>query len=119
MLKGALTLASLGLAFNVILWSVPGMVAASALPHALFPEAMPALSQALASAEGRTGATVSLPDALLQLIGAESEALEVANAALQPGTPPADLSARANAAGARVLDAAYVYVHSAQAVLNH
>ncbi len=38
MLKAPLALASFGLAVNVMLWSVPGMVAASALPHAFLPD---------------------------------------------------------------------------------
>jgi hypothetical protein len=117
MLKGPLLFASFGLALNVVLWSVPGMVGASALPHLVFPDNAPTLAQALASAERGAGVTPSLPDALMLLIGAESEALQVAGMGLQQPTP-ADLAPRANQAGARVLDAVRTYVRSADAVFR-
>jgi hypothetical protein len=92
-------------------------VGASALPHLIFQNNAPTLAQALASAESAAGRTVSLPEALLQLVGAESEALEVAGMGLQQPIPP-DLASRADHAGARVLGAVSTYVRSAQAVLN-
>jgi len=117
MLKGPLVLASFGLALNLFVWGVPGMVAASGAAHLLLPAQTPSLSQALGSLERTAGPTPSLPDALIQLIGAESEALQVAGDGLtQPA--PEDLVPRANAAGTRVLDAATTYVRSAQAVVS-
>ena len=117
MLRASTLLAALGLALNVMLWSVPGLVAASALPHAVLPESAPTLPSLLASAERAAGPTPGVPDALVQLIGAEAEALQVAGAALrQPA--PADLGPTASAAGARVLDAASRYVRSAQGTLD-
>jgi hypothetical protein len=113
-----MVLATLGLAMNVMLWSMPGLVAASALPHALFPDSAPTLASLLASAESGAGQSPGLADALVQLIGAEAEALQVAGAALrQPA--PADLGPSANAAGARVLSAVNAYARSAQRTLGH
>ena len=116
MLKGPLLLASFGLALNAMLWSVPAMVGASAMPHVLVPDSAPTLAEVLSRADASGGAT-SMPDALLHLIGAESEALQVAAAGLQQPTPT-DLAPRANHAGARVMDAVSVYVRSAQAALH-
>jgi hypothetical protein len=117
MFRIPILMATLGLAFNLLLWSVPAFVAASALPHAVFPDNAPTLSGALAQAEHAAGPMPSLPDALLQLIGAESEALQVAGLGLQT-PPPADLAPRADHAGARVLDTVTVYIRSASAVLK-
>src|SRR5260221_5945826 len=94
-MRGTLVLASLGLAFNVLLWSVPLFVGAAALPHALFPDSAPTLARALETAESTAKPTPSLQDALLQLFGAESEALHVAGVGLQPD-PPSDLAAHAD-----------------------
>jgi hypothetical protein len=113
-----MVLATLGLALNVILWSVPGLVAASALPHALYGEFAPPLSSLLASAESAAGPSPGMADALLQLIGAEAEALQVAGAALRQPVP-ADLGPSANAADARVLSAVTTYARSAQRALEH
>lgn len=59
----------------------------------------------------------NLLDALVVLIGAESEALQVAGDALQQPTPP-DLAPRANAAGDRVEDAVKTYIRTAEAVVG-
>jgi hypothetical protein len=115
--RAPLLLASFGLALNVMLWCVPGMVAASALPHAFVPDSMPTLAAALARAERDTGDTPSVPDALLRLIGAESEALQVAGLGLQQPAP-ADLAARANHAGQGVLAAVNTYVAASRAALH-
>jgi hypothetical protein len=118
MLRGPLIMATFGLAFSAMLWIVPAMVAASAAPHLFAPNIAPTLAQVLATAERTAGLTPSLPDALMQLIGAESEALEVAGLGLQQPRP-ADLAARADHASARVLDAVRTYIRSASAVLNN
>jgi hypothetical protein len=94
-------MAALGLAFNVMLWSLPVLVGA----------------KALAAAERSAGPTPGLLDALTQLIGAEVEALEVAGVGLQQ-PPPADLAPRATHAGARVMDAITTYIRSAAAALD-
>jgi hypothetical protein len=117
MLKAPLTLASFGLALNVMLWCVPAMVGASALPHALMPESMPTLAEVLAQAERDAGVPPSAPDALLQLIGAETEALQVVGAGLQQPAP-ADLARQANHAGNRVFEAVTAYVATSRAALH-
>jgi hypothetical protein len=111
-------MATAGLAINLMLWGVPGMVGASALPHLIAPDRAPTLAQTLFNAGRSSGKTPSVPDALMQLIGAEAEALQVAGAALQQPTP-ADLAPRANEAGGRVLEAVTSYARSAQAALDH
>jgi hypothetical protein len=110
-------MAALGLAFNVVLWSLPALVGATALPRALFPDAAPRLSETLATAERAAGPKPGLLDALTQLIGAEAEALEIAGLGLQQPTPP-DLGQRADHAGARVIDALTTYIRSAAAALD-
>jgi hypothetical protein len=110
-------MATFGLACNVVLWSVPALVGAGALPHAIFPNSTPSLPQTLAQLERSAGPTPSLLDALTQLIGAEGEALEVAGRGLQQPTAP-DLGPRANHAGARVLDAITTYIRSASEVFD-
>jgi hypothetical protein len=110
-------LATFGLACSFVLWTVPAFVAAAALPHALFPNTAPTLSEVIASAERTSGPTPNLLDALTRLIGAESEAMQVAAAGLQQPTPP-DLAPRANQASAHVLDAVQAYVRSAQAIVD-
>jgi hypothetical protein len=117
-IRGALSMTGLGLAFNFFLWTIPALVAAAALPHSIFGESAPSLSQALAQLERNAGPTPSLADALVQLIGAESEALQVAGAALQP-TRPADLASQADYAGNRVKSAVTVYVGAVQNTLDH
>jgi hypothetical protein len=118
MRKGPLYLATLGLALNLVLWGVPGMVAASAAAHYALPDNTPTLSAALQGIEVGSGPTPSLLNGLVQLIGAEAEAMQVAGAALQQQPPPEDLVPRANAASARVLQAATSYVRAAQALTN-
>ena len=118
MIRGALGLASFGLAFNLFLWSIPVVVAAAAVPHAIFGDSAPMLSQALAQVERNAGSTPSLADALVQLVAAESEALQVAGAGLQT-PPPANLATQADHAGNRVKDAVTVYVKAAQTTLDH
>jgi hypothetical protein len=115
--RGSVGLAALGLAFNVMLWSLPALVGGAALPHALFPNSAPRASEALTAAERSAGPRPGLFDALTQLIGAEVEALEVAGLGLQQPTPP-ELAPRANHAGARVMEAISTYIRSAAAVLD-
>jgi hypothetical protein len=117
MLRPPLLLATFGLACSFVLWTVPAFVAAAAVPHALFPNSAPSLSQVIALAERTSGPTPNLLDALTRLIGAESEAMQVAAAGLQQPTPP-DLGPRADQASARVLDAVHTYVRSAQAIVD-
>ena len=113
-------LASFGLAVTLFLWSMPGLVAASAAAHLAMPASAPTLVQALDALQsnGATGRSPTLLDALLMLVGAEAEALQVAGAALQQPAP-VDLATRANAAGARVEDAVYAYVGAARALVTH
>ena len=110
-------MASCGLALNVLLWSVPAMVGASAVPRLILPNGAPTLGEVLAAAEAKAGITPSLPDALLQLIGAEAEALQVAADGLRQPTP-GDLAPRANHAGDRVLQAVTTYARSANGIFN-
>ena len=110
-------MASLGLALNLMLWSVPALVGASAVPHLVLPNTAPTLAETLAAVENKSGVTPSLPEALVQLIGAEAEALQVAGQGLQQPLPD-DLAAKANHAGVRVLQAVTTYVRSANAVFN-
>ena len=116
MLKGPLVLASFGLGLNLFLWGIPGRVAASSAAHAVFPNATPTQSQTLSAVD--SASDKSLYTALATLIGAESEALQVAGDGLQQPTP-ADLASRANAAGAHVEDAAASYMRAAQAIFSH
>jgi hypothetical protein len=118
MLRLLPTIATLGLAVNLALWSIPLVVGASAAPQLLSADPVPTLAQALSAVERTAGPVPSLPEALLQLIGAESEALEVAGFGLQPGPLPDDLASHANHASARVLEAVKTYIRSAQAVLE-
>ena len=106
-------LASFGLALNLFLWGIPGLVMASGAVHAVFPSSTPTQSQMVDS-----GSDKSLYTALVRLIGAELEALQVAGDGLQQPTP-ADLAPRASAAGAHVEDAAVTYIRAAQAVFSH
>jgi hypothetical protein len=110
-------LASFGLAVNLFLWGIPGLVAAAGAAHLVAPTSTPTLAETLQSLESHSSATPGLEDALIKLIGAESEALQVAGDALQQPTPT-DIAPRANAAGAHVEDAAATYVRAAQALLQ-
>jgi hypothetical protein len=117
MVRVTVLLATLGLAINVFLWSVPGLVAARGMARVASPDLAPNLAEALRAARAEAGPTPSLKDALIGLLGAEAEALEVAGAAIQnPRTP--DLGPRADRAGNRVIDAARTYVRAAQAALD-
>jgi hypothetical protein len=116
MLKGPMVLASVGLGLNLVVWGIPGMLAASGAQHLL--PSTSGLVETLGSLERYAGPTPSLPEAFVQLIGAESEALHVAGSALQQPTP-ADLSPRATAAGTRVQAAVGTYIRSAQVLINH
>ncbi len=115
MLEGPLLLATFGLAFNLFLWGIPGMIGAAGIAHALFPASTPTLAESLGTLERNAGVTPSLPDALVQLIGAEVEAMHVAGDGLQQPTPE-DLVPRANHASGRVLDAVQVYIQAARAI---
>ena len=83
MVRVTVLLATLGLAINVILWSVPGLVAARGMARVASPDLAPNLAEALRAARAEAGPTPSLKDALIGLLGAEAEALEVAGAAIQ------------------------------------
>jgi hypothetical protein len=109
----SMLLASFGLAFNVLLWSVPALVAASSVGQLVAPSA-PNLAERLPG----QGGTKSLLDALIGLMGAESEAMQVAGAAIQDPRAP-HLAERADAAGGRVLDAVKTYIQTFERVTNH
>jgi hypothetical protein len=111
--RGPLLFATFGLALNLFLWGVPGMVATAAAAHFALPQT-PTLAQALEHADGDRPA---LTTSLVQLVGAESEALEVAADALRQPTPP-ELAPRANTAGTHVETALYAYLTAAQKLLN-
>jgi hypothetical protein len=117
MVRGSILLAVFGLVLNAFLWSVPALVAASgAAQVALGDRAVP-LAQTLSMVGRQAGETAKLQDALLGLIGAEAQALEVAGVAIEnPHTP--GLGQRANEAGNRVIEAANTYIRSAQAALD-
>ena len=117
MLRVPLLVATLGLALNVMLWTVPILVAGAALPGALFPDTVPTLSAALHTAEHNALPTPGVPDALLQLVGAEAEALHVAGQAIQQPDRP-DLAAHADAAGAHVESAVATYIRAVAAALD-
>ena len=117
MRKGPLWLATFGLALNFVLWGVPGMVMASGIAHLALPDTTPTLSQALRQVDVGSGPTPSLLDGLVQLIGAESEALQVAGMGLQQPTPE-DLAPRANTAGEHGLTAVRTSIRAAQALTN-
>jgi hypothetical protein len=113
MLKAPVLLASFGLTLNLMLWGVPGMLATSAAAHALLPR-----TPTLADALQQTGTQKpAITTALVQLVGAESEALQVAAAALQQPAPR-DLAPRASAAGAHVETALQDYLNAAQSLLS-
>jgi hypothetical protein len=117
MLRVPLLLASVGLAWNLMLWSVPALVLAAGIPHALDPRA-PGLGARLGGIEQSAGSQPSLPDALVRLIGAEAEALQVAADGLQQPPPPT-LARQADQAGADVLSAVRGYIVAAATVLDH
>jgi hypothetical protein len=114
MFQSSILLATLGLAINMLLWSVPALVAGSVVPHALFPDSTSTLS----SLTGFAGTKPNLTDALIQLMAAEVDGLHVAGAALQQPTP-ADIGPASTTAGARILAATTEYVQAARDVLNN
>ena len=115
--RGFALLATFGLTVNVLMWGVPAFVAASALPRVFLADRAPELADALATAERSSRSTPGITDALVNLVGAESEAMQVASMGLhQP--PPPDLAARADHAGNRVLEAVSVYVRAVAAVVD-
>ena|SRR5689334_2391799 len=116
MLKGPFMLAGFGLALNLVLWGVPGMVAASGAAHLILPDVAPTQSQTLRLAGASDSSSVY--SALVKLIGAESEALEVAGEGLQQPMPE-DLAPRANVAGEHVHEAVVSYLQAAQALVQH
>jgi hypothetical protein len=113
----SLLLASLGLALNVLLWSVPGLVTASAAVQLLLPIEPPNLLERLAQPAHRQAAP-SLQDALVGLMGAEVEAMQVAGIAIE--NPRASrLAERADAAGNRVREAVLTYIRAFERITNH
>jgi hypothetical protein len=111
-------MATLGLACNLLLWTVPASVGAAGLAHVFLRDTAPALADSLQTPARRTdGVTPNLLTALRQLIGAESEALQVAGLGLQQPTP-ADLGPRADAAGVHVLQAVSTYISAAQSLVH-
>jgi hypothetical protein len=109
-------MATLGLAINVFLWSIPLSVGAAGLSHALFPNA-PQVANAFSAPPRSPGSTTSLLDALTALIGAEAEAMQVAGAALQQPLA-ADIGPRADHAGQRVRTTVIDYLNVAQTLLD-
>ncbi|HEY3062486.1 MAG TPA: hypothetical protein VGL99_26230 [Chloroflexota bacterium] len=107
--------ASFGLAVRLLLWSVPGLVAASGAVQLLWPSDDPNPAERLRLE--KRAAPPSVQDALVGLIGAEVEAMEVAGVAIEnPHTPR--LAERADSAGERVLLAVRTYVRAVQAALR-
>jgi hypothetical protein len=115
-LRVPLLMATFGLAINAVVWSVPLTVAATGLPHALLPDQTPAPAEVLRSLP-HDPSTTSVREALLRLIGAESEALRVAGAALQQPLP-GDIGPQADHAGREVHSAATEYIRAAQAMVD-
>jgi hypothetical protein len=108
----SILLASLGLAFSVLLWSVPGLVAASGALQFVFPHDAPNLAERL-QGQGQP----SIMDALVGLMGAEAEAMQVAGVAIEnPRTPR--LAERADQASARVLAAVRTYIEVVRRALQ-
>jgi hypothetical protein len=94
-----MVLATLGLALNVLLWSVPGFVAASG---------------AAQSAHRGPNSRPSVPVAMVGLLGAELDAVRVAGVAIENPRSP-HLGETADRAGGRVLAAVRVYVAAFEA----
>jgi hypothetical protein len=110
----SIVLASLGLALNLVLWSVPSLFASSsALQYALNGH-QPSLAAQVTTHPLLAGSNPR--DALVRLIDAEVEAMQVAGLAIQEPQAP-DLGPRADAAGARVLEAVASYVQVVRAAL--
>ena len=108
-------MASVGLAVSLLLWSVPGLVAASGAVQRLWPTDGANLAERL-GLEGR-GATPSVQDALIGLMGAEAEAMEVAGVAIENPHAPR-LAERADRASERVLDAVRAHIEAVRNTLR-
>ncbi len=108
-----LVFACFGLVLSLVLWSVPGLVAASGFVSLV------GASGGLVEQVGSTDAdAASLKDALVGLMGAEVEAMQVAGVAIEnPHTP--NLGARADAAGNHVVVAVHQYVVAFEKLTSH
>lgn len=115
MLRAPFLLATFGLAVNALFWSMPLTVTAAKLPQLTDNSSLSPAD--ILRALPHEASTSSLREALLRLIGAESEALAVAAAALQQPLP-ADIGQQANHAGQDVHSAAADYIRAAQAVVD-
>jgi hypothetical protein len=117
MFRLPLLLAGFGLAIEVMLWSLPGLAAASGLPRPVGQERAIPLYTSLQRAQDELPSDAPFPSALVALLSAEAEALHVAAEGLrQP--PPEDLSAQATHAGLRVESAVRTYAGSVRSVLG-
>lgn len=116
MLRFPLVMATIGLAIQCVLWSVPATLGAATLPHQLASD-IPGLGTLLSANHSDTSARVGVRDALVGLIGAEVDALQVAQIALRPNAP-ADLGLRASRAGEQVQDSALTYVRVVESILD-
>jgi hypothetical protein len=117
MLRFPLVLAALGLAIEIMLWSLPGLAAAAGVPRLVDQQrAIPPYSSPQRAQE-TWPSDVPLPLALMALIGAEAQALHVAAEGLQQ-PPSDDLSQQATHAGLRVASAARTYAASVQSALE-
>jgi hypothetical protein len=117
MLRGPIALASFGLVLNLFLWGVPGIVGASGAAHLVLPAEVPGISQALGALGTNPNSSPGIYDALLKLIGAESEALQIAGEALEQPAP-SNIAPRANAASTRVEYAVRTYIQAARALVQ-
>ncbi|GAC1319312.1 MAG: hypothetical protein NVSMB2_14550 [Chloroflexota bacterium] len=116
MLRFPLLLATVGVAIQCVLWSVPATLAVAALPHTIAAD-VPGIGSLLNAPRADSSARVGIRDALVGLIGAEVDALQVAGIALQPN-PPAELGVRADRSGAQVQDAALTYARVVKSILD-
>ena len=109
---------SFGLLFNVLLWTVPAVLGLNALPRVVLSHDLVTLSHILDQSTVKTASPPpGMIDGLVQLIGVESEGLQIAAEGLQEPTP-ADLGPRANLASTLVVDAADAYVRAAASALD-
>ena len=111
--KGPLLLATFGLGLNLFLWGAPAIAATAAAAHFALPQT-PLLSESFDQAASRGPAITT---SLAELIGAESDALQIASDALQQPTPK-NIAPRANAAGAHVETALQAYLQAAQVLIS-
>jgi hypothetical protein len=116
MFRTSILLATLGLALNMLVWSVPGLVLASGIAQFALAGDGPTLVQRLTANHSPT-ARPTVPAALVGLLGAELEAIQVAGVAIErPSTPR--LAEKADQAGGRVLEAVRVYSAAFQATFS-